>query len=737
MSSPTADRPPPPDSNPFPSRGAADTKDLTRDIVTIRTPAITEAEAALHDYLQQDRATGVALLVTGEHGTGKTHLAAQLMRIARASDDVRFAYVEAEEGGFAPTYRGNFLLHFNRDDVVGHVRRYYADIIAESLENTGFPARVTERLRDAKIDPAGFVSRFNLAESAFLEQLDDRLAELTRKEEFSRALMLLLRGEFSDLVWAWMRGEPPGEALRERGITSTIDSDAEAVEAMSVLATLYRGRARRFVLVIDEMHKLLPNSDDPSAETRAALQTLIGHAREHGIFLVLSGLPECRGLFGDKLDTSVAAELSADRFTEEQVRSYIERSISQTRHGPGLGPFTPESVRFIAAASGGNARRVIQICQAAYRESATTSLVGVDLVEHAIRGRFQHASVSTVRQLVMRELQSRDWFVRTDHPVAGPDGPRVPIWVPITDDAGCAVFVTDSMIRPAEETPRLIADVDAVSAALPGSMTMLVVNGFISDDVRRTLNEHFSAPPLMYHGSEDFTAEFQARFGRLANRLEARAPDIQTIKNNIRRLTGTQNTTVNLLKELSTVVEATRTATERNATLVKGLLAGEDLPRPLPPDVDAMFSDLVGDVQSLVSLYGVLDETFGEGRAEVDPHLLLDMDNPELVRAFGIASLAERTVVAFKEAVHGWYLGAGDSPADEERGRLYRLCQSYATIIEALPLHTLSFVPAGRQATGSFQGAPIRGLRQLDLATRLTDLGHDVGQYFAARGAGG
>lgn len=737
MSRPTDDdRTPTADGNPFPSRAAADTRDLTSEVVTVQTPAISDAKAALDDYLGHD-GPGAALVVTGEHGTGKTHLAAELMRIARASDDVRFAYVEAEEGGFVPTYRGNFLLRFNREDVVGHVRRYYADIVADSLASTGFPDTVITQLRDAEIDPARFVSRFNLAESTFLDQLDERLARVTQKEEFGTALMLLLRGEFSDMVWEWLRGEPPGEVLRERGITSSIDGEVEAVEAMSVLAMLYRERARRFVLVIDEMHKLLPNSSDPPPAMRTALLSLIGHARERGIFLVLSGLPEFRGLLGDKLDTSIDAELSTDEFSEAQVRSYIERSIAQTRNGVGLGPFTAESARFITAVAGGNARRIIQICRAAYRESLVTEMTGVELVEHAIRGRFQQTTVGAVQELVKRELQSRDWFVRTDDPVAGADGPRVPIWVPITDNAGCAVFFTDSMIRPTEATRKLIADADAVSAALPDSMTMLVVNGFVSDDVRRTLADHFSVPPLMYHGSQDFNAEFHAQFGRIANRLETLAPAIQTIKNNIRRLSGTQNTAVNMLKDLTMMIEATRAATEKNTALVRGLLAGEAPPRPLPPDVDAMFSDLMDDVQSLVSLYGVLDQTFGEGRADVDPHLLFDLDNPELIRAFGVASLAERTVAAFKEAVHGWYLNAGDSPTPEEGGRLQRLCRSYGTIIEALPLHTLGLATAGRQASGSFGGPQVRGLRQLDVATRLTDLGHDVGQYFAARGAGG
>lgn len=732
MSISTVGQMPPHDDNPFPLRAAAEPETFTGDVVTVPTQAIEDADGLLAAYLiEHDR--GDVLAVSGEHGTGKTHLAAHLLRQIRerVGHDCEFAYVEAQEGGFRETYRGNFLLRFNRADMVRRIREYYADIVADSLQGSGFPLAVTERVRSTNIDPQRFVSRFKLAESVFLEELNQRLGDVTHNKEFSTALTLLMRGDLGDLVWEWLRGEEPADALRDHGITTTIDDDAQALEAMNVIALLYRGRSRRFVLVIDELHKVMPSSSALSPRVVEGVQRLITQAMDQGIFLILSGLPEFVHLFTDQNYGSTKF-LHTDQLDAGQVRTYIEQSMARTRYGPGLGPFTAGIVDRITGYSGGNPRRVITICHACYKMALDTGLVDESMVERAVRGRYETFTQGFVRQRIAEELRHRGIAYHTNHPVAEPDGPRAPYFVPV--ETGYAIFVTDSLTHEDGEAARVSRDADAVRDAARGCMTLLVVNGFLSDLVLENLESHFSERPLIFD-SENFSNEFQWLLDRVEERLGASNDDLAQIKASIGRLSAAQSNTQYTLETLRTAIETTRkTSAQQYAALVRDLReTGHDASvRPLPAEVEQIFAEVLTALRELIGLDDVLPEVFGGAAAQFAPQMLLRLDNPAIVQAIGVAALAERTILAFRSAARSWYeTVTGESPTGEQRGDLNALRRSYETVISELATSRLRTLAEQAQRSTSPVGV---GQVTQNIPARITDLGMEVERFFARRG---
>lgn len=741
MNAPEAQRQRPIDDNPFPARAAAETQGLDDEVTSIDTGAVHTAVTLLDGYFRRTADKGAALAVSGEHGTGKTHLLFQLLRRAkRHGPDARFVYVDAHKGTFHNLYRNNFLMQFDRDDMTDRVREYYANIVADSLEHTGFPADITERLRTTDIDPQKFVRQFNLAESTFLADLNAGLARVTRNEEFGAALVLLLRADLRDAVWEWLRGEQPSPLLVERGIESRITSDAQALEAMGVIALLYRGRARHLVLTFDQLDKVLPGPTPPRPDTVTALQRLIELMAAQGIFLVLSGLPEFLGGIGRHgQDHGLSAAISTEGLSPAEVRSYIEKNIARTGYREPLGPFSPQIVEFIAELAGHSARKMIQICHACYQESLTSREVTSDMVLRAARSRVEAENV--VRDRITAELhkQAREYHV--DHPVNGTgDGPRAPYWIPAAD-TGCALFLQNSLVVP-EDTTDVIARAGAVRAAAPGARTALIVNGFLSEQAREAVGGHFTEPPLIY-AAERFPDEFSWLMRRMTEQLEASGDDqMRGVRASVSRLAEAQGTTQNFLEMLAYQVESMRSASEQQyADLSRRLqaLGRDEDPAPLPDEVEQMFAEVLTTLKEITDVRTALAGMFGERSPGVASGLLLRLQNSGVVRAVGAATLAETMIGALHEAVRDWYRHLDGPPTAEQHTALDALCRNYETVMEYLPIQVLETL--ARQTSDPLPGGSVMrrdalGLPQTDLYTLLSDLAYRIRRHFGPGGIG-
>jgi hypothetical protein len=277
---------------------------------------------------------------------------------------------------------------------------------------------------------------------------------------------------------------------------------------------------------------------------------------------------------------------------------------------------------------------------------------------------------------------------------------------------------------------------------------MLIVNGFLSEQARKILEQRFSLPPLIYV-AERFGMEFDQGLRRLVDQLEAGdRKQLETLRAHMNRLATAQSSTQHFLEQLSFQVESMRTASEQQYAALSGELRQldqqQDEQRPLPEDVKWFFEAAVNNLKTLTGFDAALGEAFGLGAPGSAPQgaasaLLLRLKNPDLVRAIGTAMMAERVITEFRKAVRDWHhrLGERYQPRDhlprEQWDTLEDLCYNYATLIQNLPIHRLDDLaesPAGaggRSAVGA--PAPAR-VAPPDLFTTLSELGHNVREAF-------
>ncbi|MFD0688641.1 hypothetical protein [Actinomadura fibrosa] len=752
MSASDEPRVPPIDDNPFPPGATAGVQNLTEEVVTVETAEVVKATRLLTSYFQRsDEEQGRAVMVIGEAGSGKSHLLFDLLRRTRdrSGVDGEHMYIDSQGSNFLDLYKGNFLAAFNQDEVVSRLRRYYADIVADSLKNTGFPDDVTSRVRDTTIDPQRFVNQFNLAESAFLEEMKARLREVTRDEEFGTALTLLMRRDLARDVWAWLEGNPPSPLLRERNITSHIDGESKAIEAMGVLALLYRGRTRHFVLAFDQLEKVLPSASPPTRETREALRRLIELMTDQGIFLVLSGLRELDTAL-EPQEEGVVARIEPKGLTQDEVRTYIERCVARKGPGLGLGPFNERIAEYIAYLAGDSARRVVQICWSCYAQSRESGQVTQTMVDQAAIGRAQQDRHQVDRR-IREQLSKQGRNFERNHPVQDEDGPRAPYWVPV-GSTGCALFVTESLIRK-EDAKRLIRDAESVRRAAPRGRLALIVNGFLSAEVEAQLKPHFDEDPLTYVPAT-FAEQFSWLMRHMSEQIEmsSAAQDqvqeqLNLVRGSVNRLSAAQGSTQNFLETLMYQVEKMHSTLEQQYTeLARGLLRDErdraERPSPLPDDVEQEFATTLGVLRELTGLDTALGELFGRRPTSGPPGLLMRLQNREVVSAVGVATLAEQVIEAFRASVGNWCGELDGVPTDDQIDTLNALSRNYETIVDFLPVSLLGSltdvvaeIPSRSQAPGRAGERVL--LSRTDMYALLRDLGHRVRGLLAQGGRRG
>jgi hypothetical protein len=734
-------RVPPIDDNPFPPGATAGIEYLTGDIITVETPEIAGANHLLDSYLRRRVASkgGVAVAVIGEAGSGKSHLLFELFRRAeRLAPDSERIYIDSQGGDFLELYKSSFLARFSQDEVVGRLRRYYADIVADSLENTGFPDDVTSRVRATTIDPQRFVSQFNLAEGVFLEELKHRLRVVTQDEQFGTALTLLLGHDLARDTWDWLEGHPPSPPLRERDITRRIDTESKAIEAMGVLALLFRGRTRHFILAFDQLEKALPSASPPTGETREALNRLIDLMKSQGIFVVLSGLDELDKALEPQAQRAIE-RIEPKGLTPDEVRSFIERCIAKTGPGQGVGPFGEEIPDYIAHLAGESARQVVQICRSCYAEARETGQVTQAMVDRAAIGRARQSS-HQVDKSIREQLNRQGREFERNHPVDDEDGPRAPYWVPV-GTSGCALFVTESLIK-GEDAARLIRAADSVRQAAPRSQRGLIVNGFLSAQVQDLLEEHFDESPL-YYTPATFAEQFSRFMRHMSEQIEAASAaqqevqdQLNLVRGSVNRLSAAQNSTQNFLETLMYQVERMHSTLEQQYTqLARDLRTAErslqEPPSPLPDDVVQEFSTTLGVLKELTGLDTALGEMFSRRPTSGPPGLLMRLQNREIVRAVGVATLAEQVIEAFRKSVGSWYDELEGPPTDEQMDTLNALSRNYETIVDFLPislLGTLADMVSEFPSRSQISGQAGEGVlfERTDLYGLLRDLGHRV-----------
>src|SRR5262249_46812060 len=146
------------------------------------TATIRQATEYLAAYLDAGPASGpgMVIAVLGEPGTGKTHLAARLIRQARRvlADPAMAMYLDVGSSTFVDLYH-KFVDHLTEVKIRDLVNACYADVVVESLLERGLGGDIAEWLRAGEVTPQQVVERLGLMTSALLREVRRRLHNLT------------------------------------------------------------------------------------------------------------------------------------------------------------------------------------------------------------------------------------------------------------------------------------------------------------------------------------------------------------------------------------------------------------------------------------------------------------------------------------------------------------------------------------------------------------------------------
>src|SRR5258708_5583565 len=202
------------DANPFPASAVARLNPSEEEFWSVDTEALKQARSYLQDYLTRadkpepdsDDVQGLVLAIVGDYGTGKTHIAQDMLRqIASANNpNLHPLYLDAPSDTFLALYKDRFLRQLDRSQVLKRVDEYYADIVADELLKSDLTKPVAEALRQRKLSADEVVRDFGLIDSKFVTTLGRKLRKVTERADFGTALLLLRRPEFQAAIWEWL-----------------------------------------------------------------------------------------------------------------------------------------------------------------------------------------------------------------------------------------------------------------------------------------------------------------------------------------------------------------------------------------------------------------------------------------------------------------------------------------------------------------------------------------------------
>ncbi|MEV6692626.1 AAA family ATPase [Micromonospora sp. NPDC051196] len=687
--------------NPFSPTAVARVTEGGALATTVVTVAIRDALAHLDNYLRTGNGGTVA--VVGDYGTGKTHLAAELLAHARRSTTGagQAVYLDAPADTFLSLSRG-FLGRLSREAV----RALVDDYRAESAGAATPPAaeRVTpERERTAPDD-----ERTPSGTGLLAERLRAELAEVTTDPSFGTVLAMLTDPATEAPAWDWLMGYPPGPALTSVGVVARTDVESGAVETMGVLALLYARRHERFVLVLDELDKILSAAGRPDDETLARFSRMIGVFASAGALLVIAGLPELLHLLTPQVRQRIGPIVRMSALNAQDVRDFIRQSQLRAFGQARLSPFTVETTEYLTNLTDGVPRRLIRLCYHLYQRAVQDGTpVTHRMVREAVRIQFDLASRQDVAADVRRVLTQEGWSYQRDHLIGSLRDLPVDFWVPLDEQgAGCCVLLTESVLK-SEEVDELNRRVVAIRAAVPDSEVILVVVGHLPAEFAADLTETFSVEPIVHDPqtfAEDLSGSVKASMRRLEQALGADA--LTSVRQRVERIQRQQTNAQRSLERLSYQLDEIRgdlrpdsRGPAQRSTSATTHPAEAGLASPLPGRVARVFVEAVQALDQLTGFERHLRDAFTPSRpeparrsGEAAPLLRSGLRSRDVQRALGTALVLRRLIEAFREGVEQWYVNHRHAPHPADLQRLDRLCETYDGIAEYLPLFQLDLL---------------------------------------------
>ncbi|MFJ7420344.1 hypothetical protein ACIQXD_17280 [Streptomyces uncialis] len=462
---------------------------------TIVTDALTRLRRQVSDYLERPEPggdLGRAIALVGEFGVGKSHMAREVTSAIRADHSIPLWVINQPSLDLSAVYR-NRMLGLKDDQEASAafervVSTYYANIVVELLNSSDADElhigpqqhQVVAGLREGTFDPRKVIQAFGIDRELMHRHLREHLRVAVDHRRFAVGLSLLLEGPFKQDVWDWLAAKEPSAALKERGITSAIDTTEDVFDALCVLSFLYGRVGQRYVLVIDALESVLGWRRRDYSQFMNGFEKLVNTFVNQDGLLVLCIQPEPWSRMPQGLHERVLQIWPTGLTGPETARlvsGYLRVGAARagTPAGPGaaagadpveerpdtpgrpadydtvvpptddetgaieLGPFEPDAVDEIAELSNGIPREILRICRRSWKrvkkeataarrrtalepalaEAPATPVIDVPRVHTAVRRMYEQRSHSDVLLAVERALAAGQWRREAPPPELG------------------------------------------------------------------------------------------------------------------------------------------------------------------------------------------------------------------------------------------------------------------------------------------------------------------------------
>jgi hypothetical protein len=666
--------------NPFPSVPVVQLGYTSAPIVNIETDALAEARLRIHYYLgargaepSRPRNTGQIVPIIGDLGTGKSHIAAELIaelqmptgsaaapvivvtacaqvgdslvdiyqRLFRASgEDGRMESGDAAEGA---------LLLSTIDQQVG-------TLLAELQE---------ERKKHGIGSGKSGLTLLPFPDVNFVQNLQNRLSEITGDDACAKVLSLLRHKEDQVVAAAsaWLRADELSgdqkELLADRGVPESIATDERALTVFNALSLLFGNGGQRLVLVIDEIHHLW-RDDRSSRSVTNTLLPLLESVVGTGVLLIVCGLSDFWRALPEGFQQRFGEPIKPSALSSGNIREYIKRAQGHGRAGRrAIEPFTDPAVESLYWITGGHPRKTVAICHHAYRRYLAS---GKSITERDIREASRHlAGPETVEEVKSKilELCGRLGY-RPARPErsSGSGEVTADIWLPArTGNERFGVVVSQSVVDEGSARSLIQRGLAlAWSAGDPTNAVALVVIGLLAVNIAENVKSAFAC--VLFWGNDEFphglTEAIEAYMPRRANTEDS---SMLALREEIRGLRVAREADRQILESLLERMPATRTPrpdlpTETGDMPVR--LGSTDLDRRFA-DTSVMIHDAITRATSLWEAIfreqtsgRLIDRSSAPGSRLALPE---DLSERQIIQATGVLLALDRALRGFATGV--------------------------------------------------------------------------------------
>jgi hypothetical protein len=578
-----------PQRNPFPYRGTLSIEGSHRSPEsesffelppTLPLDPVQNLYDKTQQYLERFRpdsqGLGHVVVLSGDHGSGKTHTINYVKSkfaggknesgAAQKSDEAESPlqlYAKADGPDFLKIYEQLM----NQAPLVTLRNlgfRCFAALAGEQKgvdhlsKNVGMQA--AERFRKDPQQLKALFREYGIEMGAVVER---QIKEVERvadgAEDFKQAIYYLLSDNLFYEAYCWLTRQPVSESnMRMLGVSGPLSSPEAAKRGLQLLAAIFHRGGCPLIIYIDQYEKLVLDPDKALSIANAGLlHSLVEVIPQENGMLIISGNKDAWSALKDDLKQRFAfniIEFPALSLTEAQQMVYLY--LHPTMESPpelfprhfsdaDLSPFKIEAVEEIVRFTGGNPRRVLQLCSAVFDKVGATGIADSPFVQKVVKENttiyFDRVSVGfQIAQLINENsLISVTNFQVQDRSVdfAILDAQQRPrLLVKIRE----AMF-HDSEVREALAELNLVERIRNLGWS---ASCVFVVLGYVSPQVTETVRQF--APELIVYDPETFSKRFGEALARTRTIIETAAnqppssPTNQHIEVNVKSPTSAE-----------------------------------------------------------------------------------------------------------------------------------------------------------------------------------------------------